>query len=275
MKMNLIAVAAAIAAIGCQAATLPFNVTAPSWNKVAQCTTQGGVNIRKAPSTTAPKMVYNENSIMEEDECPVIYYGYWSTKSGGPVQSITFYGTAPVVSEQPGWVELLNQGPKGESNGWVSAKYCKVSDVTPIQPSGNPQSLRFMLLNTPGIEGSYAMYLETDELNAWATFYIGRLDNGKIVCPYMFQCDYSYSAHDDSDPTALIKEAGEFPYRFHASSTCMSQYQPEPNDPDYSYPETDIHKIPADIIDFMIKHAEPLLQPSYIYLYNGQYHLVE
>ena len=60
MKTTLIAVAAAIAAIGCQAATLPFNVTAPSWNKIAQCTAQGGVNIRTAPSTTAPQMVYKD-----------------------------------------------------------------------------------------------------------------------------------------------------------------------------------------------------------------------
>lgn len=275
MKMTLIAVAAAITAIGCQAATLPFNVTAPSWNKVAQCTTRGGVNIRKAPSTTAPKMVYNENSI-EDYECPVIYYGYWSTKSGGAVQSITFDGVAPVVSEQPGWVELLNQGPKYESNGWVSAKYCKVSEVTPIQASGNPSYIKFMLLNTPGIEGTYAMFLVCDDMNSEATFYLGRLDNGKVVCPYSYTCSYSFTSYDDDEPTSLKNVGdGEPYYHFHASSKCMSQFQPEPNNPDNSYPETDIHKIPADIIDFAIKNAEPLPKPPYVYLYNGMYYLTD
>lgn len=275
MKTTLIAVAAAIAAIGCQAATLPFNVTAPSWNKIAECTTQGGVNIRKAPSTTAPKMVYNENSI-EDYECPVIYYGYWSTKSGGAVQSITFDGIAPVVSEQPGWVELLNQGPKYESNGWVSAKYCKVSEVTPIQTSGNPYYIKFMLLNTPGIEGSYAMFLVCDDMNSEATFYLGRLDNGKVVCPYAFTCSYSFSTYDDSESTSLKNVGEDEPYyHFHASSKCMTDYQQDPNNSDFTQLETDINKVPTDIIDFAIKHAEPLPHPSYVYLYNSRYYLTD
>lgn len=273
MKMTLIAVAAAITAIGCQAATLPFNVTAPSWNKIAQCTTQGGVNIRKAPSTTAPKMVYNENSIMEEDECPVIYYGYWSTKSGGAVQSITFDGVAPVVSEQPGWVELLKQGPERKSNGWVSAKYCKVSEITPIQPSGNPKDGFFSIIDSKGADGTYAIYLHCDELNGTSCFYLGRLVDGKLVCPYFFECDYAMDTNSNAAPT--INKA-EYGYIFTATKQCMSEIKSDPND-EYGYYETNINMLPSNMIDFIVRQAKPFdsADPDVIYLYNGQYHLVE
>lgn len=272
MKTTLIAVAAAIAAIGCQAATLPFNVTAPSWNKVAQCTTQGGVNIRKAPSTTAPKMVYNENSI-EDYECPVIYNGYWSTKSGGAVQPITFEGVAPVVSEQPGWVELLNQGPKGESNGWVSAKYCKVSDVTPIRPSGNPKNGFFRIIDSKGADGTYAIYLYCDEMNGTSNFFLGRLADGKLVCPYSFDCDYAMDNNSNAAPT--IKKT-EYGYIFTATKQCMSEVKTDPND-EYGYLETNINMLPDNMIDFIVKQAKPLSpqNPAVIYLYNGYYRLVD
>ena len=109
MKTALIAVAAAITALSCQAITFPFSVTAPTWDKVAECTAEGGVNVRKLPSTSAPKMVYNESKI-EDYDTPVIYYAYWGTKTGGPVQAITFSDFAPVVSEKPGWIELYKVG---------------------------------------------------------------------------------------------------------------------------------------------------------------------
>ena len=67
MKTALIAVAAAITALSCQAITFPFTVTAPTWDKVAECTAEGGVNVRKLPSTSAPNMVYNESKIDDYD----------------------------------------------------------------------------------------------------------------------------------------------------------------------------------------------------------------
>lgn len=275
MKTILLAVAAAFTAIGCHAVTLPFDVTAPSWDKIAECTAQDGVNIRKAPSTTAPKLVYNENKI-EDYDTQLIYYGYWSTKSGGPVKPVTFSYIAPVVSEQPGWVELYKQGPRKESNGWVSSKYCKVSEVTPIRPSGNPYSPKFMFLDTPGGDGKYAIFLNCDDLNSEATFYVGRLDNGKLVCPYAYTCSYSYSTYDDSEPTSL-KNVGEGEpwYAFHAASDCMTEFCPDPNNPDYTYPDTDVNKVPADIINFAIKHAEALPEPYYVYIFKGNYQITD
>ena len=120
------------------------------------------------------------------------------------------------------------------------------------------------------------MFLVCDDMNSEATFYLGRLDNGKVVCPYSYTCSYSFTSYDDDEPTSLKNVGdGEPYYHFHASSKCMTQFHPDPNNPDYSYPETDIHKIPADIIAFAIKHAEPLPKPPYVYLYNGMYYLTD
>lgn len=270
MKMTLIAVAAAITAIGCQAATLPFNVTAPSWNKIAQCTTQGGVNIRKAPSTTAPKMVYNENKI-EDYDCPVIYYGYWSTKSGGAVQSITFDGVAPVVSEQPGWVELLNQGPRYESNGWVSAKYCQVSQTAPIRESGNPKAVNFIILNTGSdVNGTYALYMTTDEMNGLASFYLGRIADGKLVCPYLFECDYNYDMANGQNPPSFTKnEYGGYTYT--ATKKGMSGYATEWGE-EYA---PDINKLTTEQLNLIISQAKPLPKAKVVYLYNNGYYLTD
>lgn len=41
------------------------------------------------------------------------------------------------------------------------------------------------------------------------------------------------------------------------------------------YMKTTLIAVAADIIDFAIKHAEPLPQPPYVYLYNGRYHLTD
>lgn len=55
----------------------------------------------------------------------------------------------------------------------------------------------------------------------------------------------------------------------------MTDFQPDPNNPDFTQLETDINKVLTDIIDFAIKHAEPLPHPSYVYLYNSRYYLTD
>lgn len=271
MKTTLIAVAAAITALSCQAITFPFTVTAPTWNKVAECTTEGGVNVRKLPSTTAPKMVYNESKI-EDYDTPVIYYAYWGTKTGGPVQAITFSDFAPVVSEKPGWIELYKVGPKAESNGWVSSKFCKVSEITPIQPD-SPNRHNFMFLNTPGVEGTYGIYFTYDEMNSLATFYIGRLENGKIVCPYSFDCEYGENTYEDNAKPSLLKNEYGF-YSLISTKQSMSDFRPSPTSED-SYPVTDIRKFPSNFLNTAIKQAEPLKKPATVYMFDGGYCFAE
>lgn len=266
MRIAFLALTAIVTALGCSATTLPFNVKAPAWTKIAVCETEGGVNIRQRPSATAPKLVYNEAKI-EDYDTPVIYYCYWGTKTGGSIYSSTFTGFAPIVSEQPGWLELLDEGPRKESNGWVSSKYCKVVEPTLISATEKTLYPSLMFLNTDSsMEGKYAIYLETDDMNGWATFYIGRLVDGKLVCPYSFQCDYVDDFSNTTDPTAFKKEDGS--YRFFLTKCGTSPVTREWGEEDHP----DLSKFTPQMIDFVIQQAKPLETPAVIYLYNGGYY---
>ncbi len=276
MKKNFIITIILLSSLYCNAVTLPFNAPAPpSWTKVAECTAENGVNVRKAPATTAPRMVYNENKI-EDYDTPVIYYAYWGLKTGGPIQPVTFQGTAPVVSEQPGWIQLLNEGPKRESNAWVSSKYCKVSDITPITSDPNLHSIDFMLLSTPAsVEGTYGIYMCTDEMNGEAIFYVGRLVDGKMVCPYAYCCSYVDSTYidDENTPCSLIKdEYNEHDYRLNITRQGATRIETEYGGNFYP----DINKLPAEIISFIVKEAKPVdgATPAIVYGYNGGYCLL-
>lgn len=267
MRKTFLALTAIAAALGCPAATLPFNVKAPAWTKIAVCETEGGVNIRQRPSTTAPKLVYNEAKI-EDYDTPVIYYCYWGTKTGGSIYSSTFTGFAPIVSEQPGWLELLYEGPRKESNGWVSSKYCKVVEPTPISVTEKTASPAFMFLDTDSsVEGKYAILLTIDEMNSDATFYVGRLVDGKLVCPYAFNCVLIYDYDNNADPTEFKKNeygVDEFVLTKQGLSYVKTEWG-EQDSPDLS-------KFKPQMIDFVIKQAKPLETPGVIYLYDGGYH---
>lgn len=266
MKKTILALAVALSSLGCAAVTFPFNVTAPTWNEVAECTTEGGVNIRKAPSTTAPKLVYNESKI-EFCDTPLLSIAYWGTRTGGNIHAVTFDGIAPVVSEQSGWIELLKQGPDWKTNAWVSSKYCKVIETTPIKASGNPSSSQVLFFNIG--EDTYAIYLETDDMNGEATFYIGKVSNGKIVCPYAYTCEYGFDMSNESDPPSITKnEYGSYFYL--ATKKGMTG---EMDSYDFANYSPDVSKLPAETLDFVIKHAKPLDVSSIIYLYDGNYHI--
>lgn len=267
MRKTFLALTAIVSALGCSAATLPFNVKAPAWTKIAVCETEGGVNIRQRPSATAPKLVYNEAKI-EDYDTPVIYYGYWGTKSGGSIIPITFDDVAPIVSEQSGWLELLDKGPRKESNGWVSSKYCKVVEPTPISATEKTLYPSLMFLNTDSsVEGQYAVLLTIDEMNSEATFYVGRLVEGKIVCPYAFDCVLIYDYDNNTAPTGFKKNeygVDEFVLTKQGLSYVKTEWG-EQDSPDLS-------KFTPQMIDFVIKQAKPLETWGVIYLYDGGYY---
>lgn len=267
MRIAFLALTAIVTALGCSAATLPFNVKAPAWTKIAVCETEGGVNIRQRPSATAPKLVYNEAKI-EDYDTPVIYYGYWATKSGGSIYPITFDDVAPIVSEQSGWLELFEIGPKKESNGWVSSKYCKVVEPTPISAAEKSASPAFMFLNTDGnVEGQYAIFLTIDEMNSDATFYIGRLVDGKIVCPYFYNCILDYQEDNSTDPTQFKRN------EYGVEEFLLTRQGLVINQDEWSYSCTpNLSKFTSQMIDSVIKQAKPLETPAVIYLYNGGYY---
>lgn len=181
-----------------------FNVAPPKYNKMVTCTADGGVNIRKAPSTTAPRALYNENKI-EYFDVPIACYTYWSSgKTGGSICADKFSGTQPFVSESNGWYEIANIGPIDKNgnftNGWVSAKFCTVKDITPITPA--LISEKELWLRSVG-DGNLMIYYYADEMNGEYTFYVGRLVDGQLICPYAAIT----SVEETSSPSCIKKNA--------------------------------------------------------------------
>lgn len=181
MIRHLLFVAAGVTAMAAAAAEFPFEVAAPKFNKVAYTETEGGINIRQSPSATAPRMLYDEAKI-DDYEIPLTVYGYWSSaRPAGSVMAATFSGPEAVVSEKDGWLEIAGIGPKGV-NGWVSAKYCKLEPLRPLESDDN-----LLLMNIDG--GRYGLYMSYSEMDDYAEFYVGRMVDGILVCPYVLVID--------------------------------------------------------------------------------------
>lgn len=266
MKKTILALAVALSSLGCAAVTFPFNVTAPTWNKVAECTTEGGVNIRKAPSTTAPKLVYNEVKLEQYGyDTPLKYIAYWGSKTGGNISPVKFEGPAAIVSERLGWIELLGEGPNAKSNAWVSSKYCKITETTPIKANGNPSSPKILFFNIDNV--TYAIYLVDDDMNSEAKFYIGRLVDGKIVCPYAFECQYREDIDNETDPSSIKKDELFGSYYYNATKNGMSEISGF----DGTYYTPDVSKIPTNTLDFIIKQAKAIDWTLIVYLNEGKY----
>ena len=244
------------AVAGLSAAPPTFNVSAPKWTKLAECTTDGGINIRKTPSTTAPRMVYDEAKITDYD-VPLAYYGYWSTgKTGGTIQPVTFAGVGEVVGEQPGWLEINKLGPKEESNGWVSAKYCRTFAPTPITFPSKPFVDNLVWLTAPGntADGVYAIFCTIDEMNSTAEFYFGRLVNGLIVCPYRLEC-MDITMNPDQK-VGIVRETNYYAFNYN-DKVIDENYQ------------VVMSKLPGDVLLDIIEKAQPAPE-AVIYCYGPE-----
>lgn len=243
-----------------QAAPPVFDVNAPKWSKLAECETEG-VNIRKAPSATAPRLVYDESKILEYD-VPVEYYAYWSSAAPrGSVSAISYYGVHPIVSESSGWYEILNIGPKLETNGWVNAKYINVVSPTPMKFPGKPVVPNFTWLNTPGdtSDGVYGIYLDFDEMSNSAEFYVGRLVDGYLVCPYSFYC--AEMTLNEGSNKCNIQKVQEY-YVFNYAPGVLTE--------DYNI---DMSKIGSDVLHFIVDKATKDSE-KVICEYNGYLYVV-
>lgn len=164
-------------------AQLNFAVNAPAWTKVATSIRDEGLNIRKSPSATAPRALINQDEI-EDFHTSSTGYSYWSTATPrGNIYADMFGGPAPIASERNGWYEIPNIGPKGVS-GWVSAKLCRTYAITPIEPATDTAGNSYVKFFTNGM-ATYAMFIESNEMDGDVTIYIGRLDKGFVVCPYI------------------------------------------------------------------------------------------
>lgn len=230
---------------------LRFEVKAPSWDEVATCTTDGGVNIRKSPSTTAPKMMYNEDAI-EDYETPLIYIADWSTRQAtGSWMNVSFWGPDPVIGKTDGWLQVAGIGPQGQP-GWVSAKYCRVERPRPV---GEYEGFKDIIKNLDGDRKGYAIVAFTDEMNGEVNFYVGRYEGNFLVCPYALSAYYNNS------------EPGEPRFSMKAGETPVFYFQPPADNP---YEDVTAKCITPSVKDAILRHATPLDDgKSIVFYYTG------
>lgn len=246
MKKLLIFAAIASSAVAF-AAPKVFNVSAPTWKKIAVATTDG-VNMRKAPSTSAPRLIYDEADIFDF-QIPLNYYAKWTTVAPkGTQYAISFSGPAPVVSEKDGWVELLKAGPKCEENAWVSAKYCNIITPAPISYPVKRKLPTYTMIDR-GADGIYCVYVSYDEMDSYAEFYVGRLINGIVVAPYKLDC--AVANVDDNKKPGIYKNGDNYEFSF--TSAMITDYLP------------DINKMAPAMIEDIINFATKSTTDAIIY----------
>lgn len=253
-KLSALLALAVATAASCFAADLPFTVKAPTWTKVATAKDPEGLNIRKTPSTSAPRLLVDESKI-ESYATPMFFYGFWSSNTPrGAVYALKFTGPDPVVSESNGWLEIENIGPKMEENGWVSALHCTLFTPTPITKANKPSGDNFLWLSDKGIttgdDGQYALQGYYNEMDEDIVFNIGRLAGGKVVCPFSLYCSVFV---DDSRKPGLVKD-GDI-YQLFINPKLM-------NDDGY---DISLTRFPVDLINAIIKAATKSTIPQVIY----------
>lgn len=235
------------------AAPKSFSVQAPKWTKLAVCETEG-VNIRKSPSTAAPRLVSKPDP--DEYWIPLRETSYWSAakvKSNETV--ITFEGRAPILSETDGWYELEGIGPSPEVNGWVSSKYCDVVEPRPVVPGQYNTSDFTWIKNTANSDGGkYAIYCAYNEMDGFCVFYVGREMNGFLICPYAIAC---HSLYDPKEECGIKKNEYAIEFNYGEKESTGNGF--------------DLSKVPAKAIDSIISAAEKMDNPVVIYRMNGVY----
>ncbi|MCH5347121.1 MAG: hypothetical protein J1E63_08420 [Muribaculaceae bacterium] len=253
-KLSALLALAMATAVSCLATDLPFTVKAPTWTKVAIAKDPEGLNIRKSPSTSAPRLLVDELKITAYD-VPLFFYGFWSSNAPkGTVYALKFTGPDPVVSESNGWLEIENIGPNMEENGWVSARYCNIVTPTPVTKDNKPSGDNFLWLSDKGIatgdDGEYALQGYYNEMDDEIVFNLGRLAAGKVVCPFSLYCSVLV---DDSRKPGLVKD-GDI-YQITINPKLM-------NDDGY---DISLTRFPVDLINAIIKAATESRIPQVIY----------
>ncbi len=247
MKKSIVSLALLLAGVlSSVAITFPFSVNAPDFKGIAVCTANDGVNIRKSPSATAPRLIYDESKI-EEYDVPAAFYGFWSTAPLKKFQSaIKFYGPNLIVKEQNGWLEAWKVGPKNEQNGWVSAKYCKMVPLKPLTPDTYSDNARFIWLNgVNGDQGLYALIMDYNEMDTYASFYVGRVANGVVCCPYSLY-EVNCQFEDSANSKCRIEKTGyNYTLYFNANQTSDGFW------------ELQLNLIPVDVLQEIIQLTTP------------------
>ena len=235
-----------------------FTVEAPKWKKIAIATTDG-VNIRQEPSASSPRLLVDWEKV-DNYQVPVNYFGYWSSATPkGSVEAISFSGPSPVVTERGEWLEILNAGPKCDTNGWVNSKFCKVVTPTPITSSNTAQFNNFNLISSEQDE-VFGLYAICDaEMDKYAVFYLGKLIDGVVVAPYSLYCNTAEM--DDSHIPGFFKEGDSFAFYFNSSMATDENL--------------DVHKLPSEVFSQLLDYITKSKYDAVIYLSEGELNFVE
>lgn len=255
---KIFSIIVAISSLMATSVVQAFTVEAPKWDKLAITTTED-VNIRKEPTASSPRLLVDWEKV-DNYQIPINYFAYWSSSAPqGSVNPISFTGPVPVVSEKDGWIEVLNAGPKCETNGWVNAKFCKIVRPNPITLENTEQFNNFSLIPS-GPDEVYALYALCDaEMDNNATFYLGRLINGVIVAPYSLYCSSAYM--DDAHSPGIFKDGDSFSFFFNSSMATDETL--------------DLHKMPTDIFAQLLDYVTKSAHEAVIYLSEGELWLME
>lgn len=233
-------------------AQIPFEVKAPEWSKVAVPIPEEGVNIRKFPSTSAPRPLVDEDKI-DDYHVPLIYYAVWSTATPKKnVYALMFTQSAPIIKEQNGWYQVAGIGPKGEP-GWVSAKFCKAVSPEPITiESLKEDPDHYYIISQDGTD--YVFCMETNEMDMDVTFSLGRIVDGILVFPYSL-----YAGYEEGTATKLEKNNyGGYIYKY--TSQTMDEYR-----------VPILKRVPKSVIESIIANMTKNTLPVQVYKYNGYF----
>ena len=194
-----------VAAMGQQAAaqaSLPFEAAAPQWGKAAVAE-EAGATMYQTAVASSPTLVFDFFNADEYE--PTTFLPSWSnTVSRAHAEPRPLKGAAPVIAEKAGWVEV-DYVPEVEGKGysykvWVPAKSVTVQTLSPL-PAGDA-SLRIF---DEGDLAGYGLYRRTGENGA--ELFLGRVSDGKLVCPYILDSEADPAALSADEVKALLPAA--------------------------------------------------------------------
>lgn len=186
MKKTLIIALAALAAAGAQAAELPFEAKAPAIEKVATPNSATPVHMYKMSMKTAPQLVLD---IANYDEFAAAPDLFWSNEVSRRHQGdLPFTGYARVTGEKAQWVNISYP-----SNGarvanfyscWVPAGSIATGAPATLTPA-DADGVSNLAIFPDGDLAGYGLYATANEEAGTVNIYVGKLVDGKLVCPFV------------------------------------------------------------------------------------------
>ena len=189
-----------------------FRAKAPSFDKVVRVTSNG-VNIRKQPSTQAPRLFRLYDLTEECLDCPPEVT--WANKiSPNKGEAATAYQEEvyPLLGESGDWYEIyidVYAGTPLNTSAYINKKFCKIEATKPLALSA-PECLTFAMVKSGKYAGLCVM-CTIDEMEGNCLLQLGKYSEGMLLFPYsitveqsndnkirLVNNDYSYLSVDES-----------------------------------------------------------------------------